>query len=148
MSTRKVLLRVTATFAIVLVAFAGYVVWRNRLLPQTEQDSAILRATLELLSRESRWARDDDRNCEGASEALSLYCALRAASLEVTGEFRHRAAALQAVRREIERSRPNRDYSHRLMGFNNDPEVTFAEMRSVLERALMNLESGEKATAD
>jgi len=148
MSVKRIVLRVFLTLVIVLGAFVGYVVWQNRPLAQTQQDADILRATLELLSVEAQWARDCDRKCAETSETLTLYCALRSASIALTGEYRHRAAALQAVRRAIESARPNQDYSHRLMDFNNDPGVTFTDLRSVLESALAELETSTHGEHD
>jgi hypothetical protein len=141
----KALLRTALlTFGILILGFAGYVLWHNRALPADEFDLAILARTQELLSDESRWARDDDRKCDDDGAPLSLYCALRQASVEVTGEFRHRAAALQAVRHAIDAARPDRDYAHRLMDFNNDPDVSFRELQAVLDAARGELESGHQ----
>lgn len=145
---KKVLKIGVASLAVLLVAFAGYVYIVNRPLPQNEYDVPILDRTIELLGDENEWSRSDDRTCGEEKQGLSLYCALRQASMDVTGEFRHRAAALQEVRFAIEEQKPDADYAHRLMDYNNDESVGFADMHAVLQAALVGLESNWRALHD
>ncbi len=132
--------RALLTFLVVVLivcgAFVGWVVYQNRPLPLNEQDAAILERTLELLTDESVWSKEDTRQCPVGQARLSLYCALRQASEEVTGGFEHRAAALQEVRYAIDRARPNADYAHRLMDYNNSPDVSLEDVREMLREAL------------
>lgn len=121
------------------LAFVGYVYVINWPLPQDEYDVAIVERTLELLAEESEWAQSGDRSCEPHTQELNLYCALRQASIDVSGEFEHRSAALQQVRYAIERQRPGVEYAHRLMDYNNDPKTDFSDLRQVLQEALENL---------
>lgn len=136
---KKILLSALVIFVVLAFAFVVYVFATNRPLPQTEHDVAILERTIQLLADEEKWSRMDDRNCGPEEQKLSLYCALVAASVDVAGEFRHRAAALQEVRYAIEDARPDADYAHRLMDYNNDPDVTFDDMHAVLQSALSSL---------
>ncbi len=125
---------------LLLVAVSiGYVYMINRPLPQNEYDVAILEKTIELLNDEDIWSRNDDRNCGPEKLKLSLYCALRQASIKITGEFHHRAAALQEVRYAIENLNPDVEYSHRLMDYNNDDSVNFEDMHVMLQKAVRNL---------
>jgi len=124
---------------LVLAGFVGHVLVINRSLPQNENDVPILERTLALLENEERWSKQDDRTCEPPRVRLSLYCALRQASLEITGEFRHRGAALQEVRHEIDELRPDAGYAHRRMDFNNAPDVSLADVQLVIRRALDDL---------
>jgi hypothetical protein len=119
----RVILRVSSLLVAVFVLFAAYVVIRNRPLKPTADDLAILERTLSLLQSESNWSREGDRDCDPDATRRNLYCALQHASREVTGEFHHRAAALQAVRHAIDRVRPKNGYAHRLQDFNNAPDV-------------------------
>lgn len=128
-----------------LAAFAAYVYAVNRPLPQTAHDAAIIERTIELLGDEAAWSRDDDRSCAPDEAALSLYCALRQASIEITGGFEHRAAALQEVRYAIENQKPDADYAHRLMDYNNDPSVGFDDLHRLLRRARDRLEEQRQA---
>jgi hypothetical protein len=48
----------------------------------------------------------------------------------VTGNFRHRSAAMQEARFVIDDIAPNRKtYNHRLMDYNNDPTTKFADVQ-------------------
>ncbi len=122
-----------------LVAFSGYVIVRNRPLPQNEYDVRILERTLELLGSENQWSKEDDRHCDPTAAKLSLYCALRQASIEIAGEFHHRAAALQAVRRAIDEMYPDNNYEHRIRDFNNAPGVTLGAVHGLLRRSMDEL---------
>lgn len=144
----KILVVALAVFVMVVAAFIGYVFWANRPLPQTEHDVAILERTIELLAEESDWSRNDDRNCEPGEQKLSLYCALEQASIEVAGEMKHRAAALQEVRYAIQRQNPDVEYAHRLMDYNNDPQTSFQDLHAALEDALERLRANQLETAD
>ena len=136
--------------ALMLVGMGGFVAWvwvQNQPLPQDAYDVAILERAVALLATEDAWSRQDDRHCEEGEAGLSLYCALQQASIEVRGEFHHRAAALQAVRHAIEAQRPEADYAHRLMDYNNDATVTFDDMHAMLDAAAAQLERAEASPA-
>jgi hypothetical protein len=130
--------------ALTVAAFAAYVFVINMPLPQNEFDVAILEKTVELLNDEGNWSKMDDRTCGPEKRGLSLYCALRQASIDVTGEFKHRAASLQEVRYAIERRNPDVEYAHRLMDYNNDDFTTFPEMHAMLQEALIMLKKKER----
>ena len=135
---------VLATLGVLIVLFLAWIYLSNRLLPQTEHDVAIIERTIELLDDERNWNRNDDRICGPEKTGLSLYCALQLASIDVTGEFQHRAASLQQVRYAIERQTPRADYAHRLMDYNNNPETSFDDMHQMLQDALIRLKKSER----
>jgi len=135
----KIILYAALAIFVAIVALVGYVLVTDRPLPQNEHDAAIIERTLELLANEADWSKRDTRECPAGQTRLSLYCALRQASQEVTGGFEHRAAALQQVRYAIGRARPDADYAHRLMDYNNDPGVRLADVHAMLNEALENL---------
>jgi hypothetical protein len=137
---KRTVLRVLAIAVLLLVAFIGYVIVVNRPLPRNEHDVPILERTLALLEDEAAWSKEDDRSCDPAAVRLSLYCALQEASVEITGEFHHRAAALQAVRHAIDAVRPGNGYAHRLQDFNNAPDVTLETVHTVLHSAIAELQ--------
>lgn len=138
----KILLYAVLAVLLAAGALVGYVLVTNRPLPANEHDPAILERTIELLASEDVWSRQDTRQCPAGQGKLSLYCALRQASIEVTGGFEHRAAALQEVRYAIDRARPEADYAHRLRDYNNDPGVSLADVHAMLEEALEALRTG------
>jgi hypothetical protein len=102
------------------------------------QDLAILRRADELLRSEAVWNRHDTRECPAGAKTLSLYCALERAIVESGRDFEHRAGVMEAVRLVVELAAPN-PYEHRLMGYNNDPAVTFADMKRMLRLAELRM---------
>jgi hypothetical protein len=107
----------------------------NKEAPPSRLDLEILDRAGELLSSEADWDRDDDRECGPSDTTYSLYCALAEATRQITGEYRHRQPALQAVRRMVEDEWPERLAGHRLMNFNNDARTTHGDLMRALELA-------------
>lgn len=140
----KFILSIALVIFLAIAAFIVYVMVTNRPLPQNEHDVPIIERTIELLSSQDNWSNQDTRECSADQTQLTLYCALWQASHDVSGGFEHRAAALQQVRYAIDRSKPDTEYAHRLMDFNNDPEVTLDDLHAMLNEALENL----RATAE
>jgi len=99
----------------------------------TDEDRTILARADALLASEAVWNRHDTRDCPAGETRWSLFCALHDATIEVLGRYDHRRAALQQVRFVVDERK--RDYPHRLMGFNNDPSTTFADIKAVLHLA-------------
>jgi hypothetical protein len=67
------------------------------------------------------------------AKTFSLYCALERATEEVTGAFEHRGAVMQEARFVIDEIAANqKDFQHRLQGFNNSPNTTFDDIQKVL----------------
>ncbi len=100
--------------------------------PVAETDLLIIRRADQILSSEEKWNRADDRILHPGATTFSLYTAVEEATLEVGGKFAHRSAAMQEVRFAVDEVAPNKDYDHRLMGFNNDPGTTFADIKHVI----------------
>ncbi|WP_291843651.1 hypothetical protein [Maricaulis sp.] len=103
--------------------------------PVSQADVDILDAALGYLSSEAVWDRADDRRCGQQDTRWSIFCALQRASVDVTGTYEHRRTALQEVRFIIEVRSEGRDYAHRMMDYNNDPETSFDEARAVVSEA-------------
>jgi len=100
--------------------------------PVTKADVKIVQRAREILDSPAKWNRADNRVCPATAKTFSLYCALEKATDEVSGNFEHRGAAMQEARFVIDDIAPNRkDYQHRLMGYNNDPTTTFADIQKV-----------------
>jgi hypothetical protein len=100
--------------------------------PVTKSDLQIVQRARQILESPAKWNRSDNRVCPAEAKTFSLYCALEKATDEVTGNFRHRSAAMQEARFVIDDIAPNRkNYEHRLMDYNNDPTTTFADIQKV-----------------
>jgi hypothetical protein len=100
--------------------------------PLTKADLQIVKQAQKILDSPSKWNRADNRVCPSDAKTFSLYCALEKATTQVSGQFEHRGAAMQEARFVIDEIPPNRNYDHRLMGYNNDPSTTFADIQKVL----------------
>jgi len=109
------------------------------LLPAASVNTRILSRAGKLLTDESRWNRADTRECPPHAPKVSLYCALRQATEEVLGESSHRTTAMEEVRKVIEEKVGDK-YPHRLMGYNNDPATTLADIQGVLNTAAERLD--------
>ena len=103
-------------------------------------DAKIVRRADEILSSTQVWNRADDRRCPDAASAWSIYCAMRKATIELTGGFHHRRAALEAVRAIVEERSAGRNYEHRLRDYNNDPTTTLGDVRSLFAAALAGMQ--------
>jgi hypothetical protein len=98
--------------------------------PVTQADLHIVRRAREILSSPDKWNRADNRECSPSQKTYSLYCALEKATIEVTGNFEHRGAAMQQARFAIDEIlAKGNHYHHRLMDYNNDPKTTFADVQ-------------------
>lgn len=98
--------------------------------PVGKADVKIVKKARQILDSPEKWNRADNRECPARATKFSLYCALEKATLEVTGDFAHRGAAMQEARFVIDEDlAPGNDYHHRLMNYNNDPRTTFADVQ-------------------
>ena len=113
--------------------------YSNARPPVTRADLEIVMRARTILNSPSKWNRADNRECPAGAKTFSLYCALEMATIEVSGKSEHRGAALQEARFVIDEIAASRNYEHRLMGYNNDPTTTFAEIQevfSIVERLI------------
>jgi hypothetical protein len=115
--------------------------------PVSSGDLLILKRADQILSSEAVWNRRDTRVCPDKAKKFSLYCALEEASKEL-GSFEHRSAVMQETRFTIDALKPKNDYEHRLMGYNNDPSTTLADIKRVIrlteDRIAAKLKDGAK----
>lgn len=100
--------------------------------PVSQTDLRIIARAGEILNSPAVWNKNDNRKCPKGAKTVSLYCALEQATLEITGSFEHRGAAMQEARFAIDQIDGNKNYDHRLMGYNNDPATSFDDIRNVL----------------
>ena len=105
----------------------------------TADDLRILDRADQILSDSTKWDRADDRVCKPSDTTRSLFCAVKQATEEVLGEYRHDdklgQAALREIRRVIEDLNPGRTLKHRLMDYNNLPSTSFEDIKRVLHLA-------------
>jgi hypothetical protein len=110
----------------------------NRNLVFDSSDLKIIQRADSILSSSSIWNKHDERECNDdiSTGHYSLYCALYKASIEVTGTYVHRRAAMQIVRFTLEKYENGRVKDHRLMDWNNHPDTTFDEVKKVLRESI------------
>lgn len=103
-------------------------------------DLTVLKRAETLLSDKDSWNEEDDRICDEdfTNNKWSLYCVLKQAYLDETGDFNHRAPALNIVRQSISILNPNRNYHHQLMEFNN--EESFLDIQNLLSICINKME--------
>jgi hypothetical protein len=98
--------------------------------PVSKADGKTVKKARGILNSPEKWNRADNRACPNSATKFSLYCALEKATVEMTGDFAHRGAAMQEARFVIDEDlAPGNDYHHRLMNYNNDPRTTFADVQ-------------------
>jgi hypothetical protein len=107
-------------------------------VPNVVDREIIVRANA-LLSSDAVWNRNDNRQCDAAAKTWSIYCALEHATREVTGGFHHRRPALELVRVIVDERTKDRNYSHRLMDYNNDASTKLDDVRSLFAEALRKI---------
>ena len=133
--TRTAIFRLFLIFAGSLSACAGSAAGEddsNAHPALAASDLAIIRGAERILDSSARWNRKDDRVLHPGATMFSLYTAIEKASLELTGSFAHREGVMQEARFAIEEVAPHKGYTHRLMGFNNDPTTSCADIKRVL----------------
>lgn len=110
----------------------------NRNLVFDSSDLRIIQRADSILSSSSIWNKQDDRECNDdiATRHYSLYCALYKASIDITGIYVHRKAAMQIVRFTLEKYENGRVKNHRLMDWNNHPDTTFDEVKKVIKESI------------
>jgi len=105
-------------------------------VPPNGLDRRIVERAAAILSSPAVWNRADTRRCPEGATTWSLYCAMEAATVDVTGGFHHRRPALQVVRRLVQARSAGRDYEHRLMDWNNDSRTRFEDLQQLFRDAL------------
>jgi hypothetical protein len=108
-------------------------------VPPNVLDKEILERASTVITSEATWNRADNRKCPADATTWSIYCAVERAMIEVTGGFSHRRPAGQLVREIVDERTANRNYSHRMMDYNNDPQTVLADVRSLFAEAIARI---------
>jgi hypothetical protein len=108
-------------------------------VPPNDLDRQILQRAVAIIASDAVWNRADNRRCPAGATTWSIYCAEEQATVEVTGAFHHRRPALELVREIVDERSKGKSYSHRLMDYNNDPQTTLADLKSLFAEALARI---------
>lgn len=99
----------------------------------TAADLQVAKRVRELLDSPSRWNRSDSE-CLADAKTFSLICAFEKAEKEVSGTSSD-GAAIREARAMISELDPSQSkYRSRLVDYNADPAVTFADLQSFLRQ--------------
>ena len=99
----------------------------------TPADLQVAKRVRELIDSPAKWDRADTE-CSADSKTLNLICAFERAEKEVTGSTGD-GAAIGEARAMIKQLDPARTkYKSRLVDYNADPAVTFADLQNLLRR--------------
>jgi hypothetical protein len=113
----------------------------SRAIAPNELDAEIVRRADALLASTAVWNRADNRQCLASAPKWSIYCAMEHASIEATCGFHHRRPALEMVREIVEERSVGRNYSHRLMDYNNDSTTSLDQVHGLFHDALARMNS-------
>jgi hypothetical protein len=102
----------------------------------TSADIQIMKRVRGILDSPSKWNRASSQECPSDAQTFGLYCAFEKASREAKGSFDGGGAAIDEVRTLIDQ----RKYPARLVDYNNDPAVTFADIQKLLQLVEERLE--------
>lgn len=108
--------------------------------PPSALDRQIVQRADAILSSDSVWNRRDNRQCPATAQSWSIYCAVEAATIEVTGGFHHRRPAMEIVRKIIDERTAGRPYHHRVMDYNNDSTTRLSDVRTLFAAALAEID--------
>jgi len=125
-------------FSLISHFVVGQTSGENRDLKFDSLDLKIIEQADSILSDQSKWNKQDDRECNDdiANGRYSLFCSLYKASVDVLGEYVHRRAGMQILRFTLEKHENGRVRNHRLMDWNNHPDTSFEELKKVLKESI------------
>jgi len=97
--------------------------------PFTAVDVKIVERAQKILSSADRWNRRDGQECPAGAKTFGIFCALKRASEETIGEFDEVSPVMREARQVIDFVAP-RQYSARLVDYNNDAATSFADIQA------------------
>ena len=100
----------------------------------TKADVEIAKRARQLLDSPSKWNREATQTCPAGAKTFNLYCALASAATEVNGTYTGGEAAVREARQLVDESRNAKNYKARLVDFNDDPAITFADVQKLLQQ--------------
>lgn len=116
-----------------------------------KDDLVIVDSAKGMLNSPAKWNRvdTDAHECTPTTTTFTLYCALETATTKVSGSFKHRDSAMQEARFLIESDfEKGKHYQHRLLDYNNDPDVSFADIQRFFDLLKTRIEQRIKDDRD
>lgn len=109
--------------------------------PPSRDDLEILERTEAILSDERVWDRSANRRCTPRATTWTLFCALRDATVEVTGEFHERQPALVILESVINDVFREMGFQDPLVDYNTYEDAILVEMHRLLGNAASRVRS-------
>jgi len=107
----------------------------------SKTDLQVAKRVREILDSPAKWNRADGE-CHADAKSFALICAFEKAQKEVSGTSED-GAAIREARALISELDPNRSkYKNRLVDYNADPAVTFADLQKFLRQLEDRLAAG------
>ncbi len=102
------------------------------------QAMKVLEKSINYLSFDDTWNKQDDRECEDdfSKGSYSLYCALHKSQLEITGKYKHRGLVMKTIRKVI-KSKVYRRYPHIIRDYNNLESTSLEDIKKVIKEAML-----------
>jgi hypothetical protein len=95
----------------------------------TAADLAIVERAQTILASPSAWNKHDGQACPTDAKTVGIFCALKRASEETIGEFDEVSPVMREARKIVD-SVATKKYDARLVDYNNDPSVAFADLQA------------------
>jgi hypothetical protein len=95
----------------------------------TALDIKIVERAQQILASADKWNKQDGQTCPAGEKTVGIFCALKQASQEIIGEFDEVSPVMREARRVVD-SVATKPYGARLIDYNNDPAVSFADLQS------------------
>jgi hypothetical protein len=97
--------------------------------PVAAVDLQIVDRARDILGAPDRWNKADGQTCPANQKTVGIFCAFKRASEELIGEWNETGPAMREAR-QLVNSLAKKHYDDRLVDYNNDPDVTFADLQT------------------
>lgn len=97
--------------------------------PVSAADIAVVDRARDILGTPDKWNKADGQNCPADQRTLGIFCAVKRASEETIGEWNEAGPVMREARQLVD-SLARKHYNARLVDFNNDPDVSFADLQT------------------
>jgi hypothetical protein len=97
--------------------------------PITAAEIGIVDRARDILKTPATWNKADGQECPADQKTLGIFCAMKRASEETIGEWNEVGPAMREARQLVD-SLAKKHYNARLVDYNNDPDVSFADLQT------------------
>lgn len=106
-------------------------------------DRKIVERAAALIPSPERWNRDETFSCPSQASSYGIYCAMKEASIELTGRFQNQRPAMTLLRNLIDERTGGDRYSARMVDYNNLPTTTFSDVQNLFAEAIRRIDASQ-----